>query len=78
MNTYIDFVIVRDLLQTLVEVLHVLDQQTPGKVEVSLVIFGVINDVDHYIVFEVRTLDCVNQVLMGFLGSCLVLGIRVI
>ena len=78
MNTNINFVIVRDLLQTLVEVLHVLDQQTPRKVEVSLVIFGVINDVDHDVVLEVRTLDRVYQILMGFLASCLVLGIRVI
>ena len=75
MNTNINFVIVGDLLQTLVEVLHVLYQQTPRKVEVSLVIFGVINDVDHDVVLEVRTLDRVYQILMGFLASCLVLGI---
>ena len=37
-NTNIDFVVVRDFLQALVEVFHVLDEQTSREVEVSLII----------------------------------------
>lgn len=77
-NADVDFVVVRDLLQTLVEVLHVLDQQAPRKVEVALVILRVVDHVDHDVVLEVRALNRVNQVLVGFLASCLVLGVRVV
>jgi hypothetical protein len=78
MNTNIDFVVVGDFLQALVEVLHVFHEQASGEVEVALIVFGVINDVDHDVVLEVRSLNRVNQILVGFLVSWLVLGILVV
>ena len=62
MDGDIDLILVANLFEALVEVFHVLDQQSTGEVEVSLLVFAVVNDVDHYRVLEVGPLDVVKQI----------------
>ena len=61
MNGDINLILIWDLLQALVKVLHVLNQQTPAKCEVSFFIFAVIDDVNHYAVLEVGSLNVLQQ-----------------
>jgi len=50
----VDLVLVGDLLQALLEVLHVFDQQRTRKGEILLYAFAVVDYVDHYLVLEIH------------------------
>lgn len=71
MNRDVDLVLVRDLLETFIEVFHVLDEQRSAEVEVALLILAIVNDVDHDAVLEVCALYVRQQV-----GRCLLLAGR--
>jgi len=58
---YVNLVLVRDLFKAFIKILHVFHQQTTGKSEVSFVILAVVDNVDHYRVLEVGTLDVLQQ-----------------
>jgi ABC-type arginine transport system ATPase subunit len=56
MNTDVDLITIRNLLETAIKVLHVLDEQTPAEREILLLVFAVVDYVDHYRVFKVGSL----------------------
>lgn len=53
------------LLETLVEVLHVLDKERPTELKIPLLVFVVIYDMDHYPVFEVGLIQPRENRLTG-------------
>ena len=57
MNTNVNLILVRYLFQALIKILHVFYQERPRKSEVSLLIFTVVNYVNHYRVFKVSALN---------------------
>jgi len=66
----VNLILVTDLLEALVEVLHVFDQQSPGEVEVPLLVLAIVNDVDHDGILEVGPLDVAEQVLGRTTSGC--------
>jgi hypothetical protein len=64
-NADINFVVVADLFEAAVEVLHILDQQTAAEGEVALFLLAVIDYVNHDAVFEVRPIKQLEALLVG-------------
>lgn len=56
-NRNIYFITIRYLIETSFKIFHVLNQQTSTEGEIPLLFFGIINDMDHYWVFEIRSLN---------------------
>jgi len=56
-NGYVYFILVRYLLQALVEVFHVLNQEGARESEVSFFVLAVVNHVNHYRVSKVLVGD---------------------
>lgn len=55
-NTNVNLVLIADLLKTLFEVLHVFYKQSARKSEVALVLFTVVNHMNHYRVLELGSI----------------------
>lgn len=70
MDRDVDLVLVRDLFEALVEVLHVLDEERSTEVEVALLIFAIVNNVDHNAVLEVGALYVRQQIRSRLLLTC--------
>ena len=62
-NVYL--IILRDLLQALIEILHVSHEQRPAKLEISLLVFVIINHVNHYTVFQVGLIQAREYGIIG-------------
>ena len=54
MDGDVNLIVVRDLLETFVKVLHVLDEERAREGEVSLLVLAVVNHMDHYFVLELH------------------------
>lgn len=58
----VNLVLVGDLFEALVEVLHVLNQQRSRKGEITFLIFAVVDDMYHYGVLKIGPLDIGQQI----------------
>ena len=56
-NGDVDLVVVRYFLETSVEVFHIFDQKAARESKVALLVFAVVNNVDHNTIFKLEVLS---------------------
>lgn len=64
-NADVDLIVVANLFKAPVEVLHVFDEERAGEREIALLFLTVVDHVYHDAVFEVRSLEQLEPILLN-------------